>query len=103
MSENFEAQKIQLIHDLKTVIHDAQLLIQSKSHDCKVNSEELKKSMAQKLSDAIEQLHHIEFHTNEKINHAAQKTKAYVLYHPIKALGISAGVGLLIGILMKRR
>lgn len=103
MSENFEAQKIQLIHDLRTVIHDAQALMQSKSHDCKVNSDELKNSMAQKLSLAIDQLRHMEFHANEKINRAAQKTQTYVQCHPIKALGISAGVGLLIGILMKRR
>lgn len=103
MSENFEAQKIQLIEDLRIVIHDAQTLMQTKSHDCKINSAELKNSIAQKLNLVIEQLSHMESRANEKINRAAQKTQAYVQRHPIKALGIAAGAGLLIGILMKRR
>lgn len=77
MSENFEAQKNQLIHDLRAVVHEAQALAQSKSRECKAN-------------------------TDEKIRHTAEKTEAYVQSHPMRALGISAGIGLLLGLLIKR-
>ena len=103
MSENFEAQKNQLIHDLRAVVHDAQALAQFKSRDCKANSDELKKTLTEKLSHVMNQLHHMEFHSNEKIHHTAQKTEAYIDSHPWRALGISAGVGLLVGLLIKRR
>ena len=48
MSDHFEAKKIQLIHDLRTVIHDAQALMQSTPNECRVNADELKNSMEKK-------------------------------------------------------
>lgn len=103
MSENFEAQKNQLIHDLRAVVHDAQALAQSKSRECNANSDELKSTLSEKLNRAMNQLHHMEFHSSEKIRDAAQKTEAYVQSHPMRTLGISAGIGLLLGLLIKRR
>lgn len=103
MSDHFEAKKIQLIHDLRAVIHDAQALMQSTPNECRINSDELKNSMEKKLNHALSQLQHMELHASEKIMHSAKQTKAYIEHHPIQAIGISAGVGVLIGLLIKHR
>jgi ElaB/YqjD/DUF883 family membrane-anchored ribosome-binding protein len=103
MSDHFEAKKIQLIHDLRTVIHDAQALMQSTPNECRVNADELKNSMEKKLNNALSQLHHMELNASEKITHSAIKAKDYIEHHPIQAIGMSAGVGVLIGLLIKNR
>ena len=103
MSDLFETKKNQLIHDLRAVIHDAQALMQSTPNECRVNSEELKNAMEKKLSHALNQLHQMELNTNEKITHSALQTKNYIEQHPLQAVGISAGIGVLIGLLIKYR
>ena len=102
MPDNFEAKKIQLIHDLRSVIHDAQELIQTKSNDYKIKPDEVKDSMTEKLNQAMDQLRRMELKANAKIENVTQQTENYVQHHPLKALGLSAGIGILIGLLIKR-
>lgn len=102
MSDKFESQKGQLIHDLRAVIHDVQALMQTNAEEYRGDSEELKKSIQQKLSHTMGQLHQMERQASEQIAHSAQQAKAYVEHHPLQAISISAGIGLLIGLLIKR-
>jgi len=102
MSTTTEAQRMQLVEDLKTLVRDAQSLIQSTANDYQASSEDIKNSMTHKLHQAMEQLHHLEHCHRERLMHSAQKAQTYVSNHPLQAVGISAAVGLLLGLLIKR-
>lgn len=103
MSDQLETRKVQLIHDLRTVIRDTQALMHAAMADGKDGSEMLKKTIASELGEAMERLQRLESDVSDAFRHSAQRTKHYVQTHPVQAVGISAGIGLLIGLWIKRR
>ncbi len=103
MSDRFETRKMQLIHDLRTVIRDTQSLMNAALADGKDGSEMLKKSIATELGGAMERLQRLEADVGDAVRHSAERTKTYVQNHPVQAIGISAGIGLLVGLWIKRR
>ncbi|MEY2619423.1 MAG: hypothetical protein RL522_2425 [Pseudomonadota bacterium] len=103
MSDSLEARKMQLIHDLRTVIRDTQALLHASQDEGKSGLQDLKKSMSEELERTVERLRRMEAYASEAISHSAQEVKGYVQRHPVQAVGISAGIGLLIGILVRRR
>lgn len=97
-----EAQHMRIIEDLKTLVRDAHALIQDTANDHQASSLEIKKSMTHKLNQAMEQLHHLEHCHREHLIHSTQKAHTYITNHPMQAVGISAAVGLMLGLLIKR-
>lgn len=102
MSATTDEQKMKLIDDLKTLVRDAKSLIPSTASDFKESAEEIKSSMNHKLNQAMEQIHYIEHCHREQLKHSAQKAQAYLSSHPLQAVGVSAFVGLLIGLLITK-
>lgn len=100
MSERFETEKAQLIHDLKTVVSDVQDLVRASSSD---GSEVLKQSVTNQLAKAMDRLHRLEDHASTVLAHSARGAQTYVQGHPLQALSLSAAVGVLIGLLVRRR
>ncbi len=103
MSDPRDAQKVQLIYDLKAVIRDTQALMQASLDDGKSGSQALRKSMSEEFGRAIERLRRMEVSAGERIHDSAARAQTYVRNHPLQALGISAGIGLLVGLLFRRR
>ena len=68
--------------DLKTLMKDAQELL---------------------LDSAIDGAHHLQQAALEKGKKIAHDTDTYVHEHPWRAIGISAAVGVLVGMLIARR
>jgi ElaB/YqjD/DUF883 family membrane-anchored ribosome-binding protein len=100
MSERFATQKGQLIDDLKTVVSDVQDLVRASSSD---GSEALKQSVTDQLAKAMDRLHRLEDHASAVLTHSARSAQTYVQVHPLQALGLSAALGVLVGLLVRRR
>ena len=101
--QNTTVTKEQLISDFKVVIADAEALIRATANqggeavvNLRAKAEESLAAAKVKLADAQEAL-------IEKGKIAAQATDDYVHEKPWHAVGIAAGVGLVVGLLIGRR
>jgi ElaB/YqjD/DUF883 family membrane-anchored ribosome-binding protein len=103
MTDPYETQKMKLIHDLKTAVSDVQALMHAPSADDKGSIAALKQSVSDQLGKAMDRLHRLETHASDKLTHTAQSTQTYVQNHPLQAVGLSAALGLLVGLLARRR
>jgi ElaB/YqjD/DUF883 family membrane-anchored ribosome-binding protein len=93
----------QLMNDLKSVIQDAESWLRNGGQ---LTGEELKAAKAKferTLVSAKADLVRLEEAVVEKTREAAKATDEYVHENPWKAVGIGAGVGLLLGLLISRR
>ena len=92
-----------LMADLRIVFRDAEELLahtgQSASEGFKVAKEKLEDS----LKNAKDEFIRVEETVLEKTKEVAQVTDNYVHEHPWKAVGISAAVGLVLGMLISRK
>lgn len=101
--QNTTVTKEQLISDFKVVIADAEALIRATANqggeavvNLRAKAEESLAAAKVKLADAQDAL-------IEKGKVAAQATDDYVHEKPWHAVGIAAGVGLVVGLLIGRR
>ncbi|NTV96400.1 MAG: DUF883 domain-containing protein [Thiobacillus sp.] len=93
----------QLIADFKVVVADAEALLKAtagqggeKLSEIRAKAEESLRVAKARMADAQEAL-------IAKTKEAAKATDAYVHENPWKAIGIAAGVGLVVGLLIGRR
>jgi ElaB/YqjD/DUF883 family membrane-anchored ribosome-binding protein len=101
--QNTTVTKEQLIRDFKVVIADAEALIKATANqggeavaNLRVKAEESVAVAKEKLAEAQDAL-------VEKGRIAAKATDDYVHEKPWHAVGIAAGVGLVVGLLIGRR
>lgn len=98
-----EVTKEKLISDFKVVVADAEALLKASAGQggealaaVRARVEESLATAKTKMIDAEEEL-------LERTKAAAKATDEYVHEHPWNAVGIAAGVGLLVGLLISRR
>lgn len=103
MSELTTAQKDKLMADLKQVMIDAEALLAATSDDASAGMAQLRERVADTLLKAKDGLLDAQEAVSERARAAAKATDHYVHDHPWKAVGIAAGVGLLLGMLISRR
>lgn len=103
MNADTPATKDKLVQDLKAVMSDAEELLRATANQAgeKISAarERIQDSMHHakiKLADAEEVM-------LDKTKQAARATDEYVHENPWKAVGIAAGVGFLVGLLISRR
>ncbi len=101
--QNTTVTKEQLIQDFKVVIADAEALIRATANqggeavaNLRVKAEESVAAAKEKLAEAQDAL-------IEKGRIAAKATDDYVHEKPWHAVGIAAGIGLVVGLLIGRR
>jgi ElaB/YqjD/DUF883 family membrane-anchored ribosome-binding protein len=95
--------KEKLIADLKVVIADAEELLKVTASQAGEKVGELRIRMQENLSSARLKLADAEAALKEKSREVARVTDDYVHDHPWKSIGVAAGVGLLVGLLIGRR
>ena len=89
--------------DLKNLMRDAQSLFAEATAAGGSKADELRAKAMKMLDNAIDHAHEIQHISIEKGKKMAHDTDAYVHEHPWRAIGISAAVGLVIGMLIARR
>ena len=93
----------QLVSDIKTVISEAEDLLGATADQAGEKMANLRVRINARLSDAKVRLVEAEELLREKTRAAAQATDDYVHESPWTAIGIAAGAGLLVGVLIGRR
>lgn len=98
-----EVSKEQLMADFKEVVADAEALLQATANQggekvaqVRAKAEESLKVVKARIEDAQAVL-------VARTKEAAKATDVYVHENPWKAIGIAAGVGLVVGLLIARR
>jgi ElaB/YqjD/DUF883 family membrane-anchored ribosome-binding protein len=103
MTADSQVSKEKLVTDLKVLVGDTEELLKATAGQAgekiAVARERIQASLAvykDKLLDAEQAL-------REKTKEAARATDEYVHDHPWQAVGVAAGVGFLLGLLVSRR
>lgn len=98
-----DVTKEQLITDFKTVISDAEALLKATANQGGEALASVRAKTEESLARAKEKMADAEAALIDRAKAAAKATDVYVHENPWKAIGVSAGLGLLIGFLMGRR
>ena len=102
-SASTEITKDKLVADLKVVVADAEELLRATAAQAGEKVSAARERIQASLAAAKVKLTEAERALLEKTKEAAKATDEFVHEHPWKAVGIAAGAGLLLGILISRR
>ncbi|HEY0844514.1 MAG TPA: DUF883 family protein [Noviherbaspirillum sp.] len=90
-------------NDMNTLVKDAQELFREAGLATGQKADELRARGLKLLESASEKAQELQVLAVEKGKAAAHSTDEFVHEHPWKSVGIAAGVGLVIGMLISRR
>ena len=93
----------QTVKDIKAVIADAEEMLSATADQAGEKIASLRARVQLRLQDAKVRLSQAEMLVLEKTKAAAKATDTYVHESPWTAVGIAAGVGFLIGVVLGRR
>ena len=93
----------QLVSDMKSVIADAEDMLQATADQAGEKMANLRARIQERLHGAKVRLGEAEAALVAKTRAAARATDNYVHESPWTAVGIAAGVGLLVGLIISRR
>src|SRR5271154_857331 len=102
-SASNDVSKEKLVADLKVVVADAEELLRATASQAGEKVSAARERIQASLATAKVKLSDAERALLEKTKEAAKATDEFVQDHPWKAVGIAAGAGLLLGILISRR
>ncbi|GAA5173887.1 DUF883 family protein [Niveibacterium umoris] len=103
MSEMTQATRDKLIADFRLVLSDAEQLVKLTADDASGKLNEVRGRLGDRLATVREELAALEEVAIAKAKEAARATDAYVHENPWQSIGIAAGAGFLIGLLIGRR
>ncbi len=96
-------QTERLVTDVKVLVNDTEELVKATAAQAGEKIVEIRGRAQQAVNNLKPQLIKIETAAVEKAKATATATDAYIHDHPWTAIGVSAGVGLVIGLLIGRR
>lgn len=98
-----EVSKEKLMQDFRVVVTDAEELLRATAGLAGEKVSAARERIQENLAAAKVRLSAAEEAVVEKAKEAARATDEYVHENPWKAVGIGAGVGLIVGMLLSRR
>ena len=103
MTELTTAQKDKLMGDLRLVIADAEELLRMTANQAGEGAAELRGRVQGRIQQARAELAHLQEVAVAKAKAAGHATDEFVHENPWKSIGVAAGAGLVIGLLIGRR
>lgn len=103
MNETTTNNKDKLLSDLRVVVADAEELLRVTADQAGDSANEIRGRIQAKLSQAKADLALLQESAVAKAKAAGRATDEYVHENPWKSIGIAAGAGLVIGLLIGRR
>ncbi|OGT00142.1 MAG: hypothetical protein A3F73_13740 [Gallionellales bacterium RIFCSPLOWO2_12_FULL_59_22] len=100
---SYEATKEQLIDDFKVVVTDAEALLKATANQGGEKLAEVRAKAEESLKVAKARMADAQAELLVKTRAAAKATDVYVHENPWQAIGVAAGVGVVIGLLIGRR
>ena len=101
--KTMNAPREQLVADLKILMADVEDLVKATASQSGDKIAEVRGRNQQAAADLKPRLAQAQVMLKDKANVAAATTDDYVHDHPWTAMGVSAGIGLIIGLLIGRR
>lgn len=95
--------KEKFMTDIKSVLADAEDLLKQAANTTGERASELSDKALALLKQAKEKASDVQVVVVEKSKKAARATDDYVHDHPWQAVGIAAGIGVVIGLLLNRK
>lgn len=104
MSEASElSSKQKLIDDMKVVVADAEEILRATAGVAGEKMAELRERVGARMQDAKLRIEDAEVALVDRTKAAARATDDFVHENPWRAVGLAAGIGLLLGIIVGRR
>ena len=103
MNEMTTASKEKLMNDLRVVVADAEELLRMTADQASESAAEVRGRVQAKMNQAKADLALLQETAVAKAKAAGHATDEYVHENPWTAIGIAAGVGLVVGLLVGRR
>lgn len=103
MPEISAAQKDRLMNDLRVVIADAEELLGATAGQIGEGAAEARSRIQARLQQAKANLSHLQEAAVARAKAAGHVADEYVHENPWRAIGVAAGLGLLVGLLISRR
>ena len=97
-----DVSKEKLMQDMRAVVTDAEELLRATAGQAGDKVAAARERIQANLATAKERLAEAEHAVLEKTKQAAKATDEYVHENPWKAIGVAAGVGLVVGMLISR-
>jgi len=97
-----ETTKEKLISDFKVLVGDAEELLRATANQAGERVASARKRIEQSVEDGKKTLADAENILFDKTKEAAKAAEAYMRENPWNAAGIAAGVGLILGLLIRR-
>lgn len=98
-----EATMSKLLHDLQTVVTDAERLLAATANETGDRVRDVRDKAEAAIGRARERLAGLEEQLSDSAKAAVHEADEYVHEHPWLAVGVAAGVGFLAGLLAARR
>jgi ElaB/YqjD/DUF883 family membrane-anchored ribosome-binding protein len=103
MHTNIVAPKDKLMEDLRMVVSDAEALLQATANQAGQEAVAARARIQQSLLNVKERMVDAEDAVIERTKLAAKITDEYVHENPWKAIGITAALGMIVGMLIAKR
>lgn len=103
MNARSEVTTDQLVADLKTVMEDAEALLKATSTLTGEKVQEVRARAEESLRQAKVRLSEVEEEAMRRAREIADAADEYVHENPWQSVGIAAGIGLVVGLLLARR
>ena len=103
MPEITESNKQKLVSDMKVVVSDAEEILRATAGVAGERMVDLRERIGERLRDAKLRIADAEAAVVDKTKACARATDDYDNDNPWQAVGIAAGIGLLLGIIIGRR
>jgi len=101
--EMSNSNKQKLVSDMKVVVSDAEEILRATAGVAGEKMVDLRERIGERLRDAKLRIADAEAALVDKTKAAARATDDYVNENPWRAVGIAAGIGLLLGVIIGRR
>jgi ElaB/YqjD/DUF883 family membrane-anchored ribosome-binding protein len=99
---SIDETKGKLISDFKVLLGDAEELLKATASDAGERASRARQRIEQSLKEGKETLADAEDILANKTSEAAKAADDYVRENPWSAVGIAAGIGLVVGLLLRR-
>lgn len=103
MTEMTDASKEKLISDFKVMVADAEELLRATANQAGDKAVELRSSIQSRLADAKIRLADAEAAVVDKAKRVGRVADDYVNDNPWRSVGVAAGIGFIVGLLIGRR
>lgn len=103
MTHTHLADKEKLMSDLRTVINDAGELLRMTADHAGESAEGVRARVTDRLNQAVNELDHLQHAAVAQAKAAGHAADEFVHENPWKSVGVAAGLGLVIGLLISRR